>query len=201
MEIALVDMAQQVLPMLPTYRRLDEIPFDADRMRLSTVHEMPNGPVLFCKGAPEAVLPLCNHILVEGEMHPFTPERREKARASQEAMARQGLRVLAFAYRRVENMGQPQHLEEELVFTGLAGLEDPPRAEVPEAICKCREAGIRVIMITGDNPHTARAIARDRTRSVGQSARDHGGKITQLVCYATAARPEYPRNYLCAGRR
>src|SRR5665811_1474637 len=60
MEIALVDMAQQVLPMLPAYRRLYEIPFDADRMRLSTVHEMPDGATLFCKGAPEAVLPLCN---------------------------------------------------------------------------------------------------------------------------------------------
>jgi sodium/potassium-transporting ATPase subunit alpha len=161
MEIALVDMAQQVLPMLPAYRRLDEIPFDADRMRLSTVHEMPDGPTLFCKGAPEAVMPLCNRILVKGEMYPFTPELREKARESQEAMARQGLRVLAFAYRRVEHPGQPPHLEEKLVFTGLAGLEDPPRPEVPEAIRKCREAGIRVIMITGDNPHTARAIARE----------------------------------------
>lgn len=161
MEIALVEMAQQVLPTPPTYRRLDEIPFDADRMRLSTVHEMPDGPMLFCKGAPETVLLLCNRILVEGEMHPLTPELREKARESQETMARQGLRVLAFAYRRVEHPGQHQHLEEELVFTGLAGLEDPPRPEVPKAIRKCHGAGIRVIMVTGDHPHTARAIARE----------------------------------------
>lgn len=161
MEIALVEMAQQVLPSLPAYRRLDEIPFDADRMRLTTVHEMPDGPTLFCKGAPEAVLLLCDRILVEGDTLPFTPELREKARESQEAMARQGLRVLAFAYRRVEHPEQHPHLEEELVFTGLAGLEDPPRPEVPEAIRKCRGAGIRVIMVTGDHPHTAGAIARE----------------------------------------
>jgi sodium/potassium-transporting ATPase subunit alpha len=161
MEIALVEMAQQVLPALPAYRRLDEIPFDADRMRLSTVHEMPEGPMLYCKGAPEAVMPLCNRILVEGEVRSFTPELRAKVSEAQEAMAEQGLRVLAFAHRLVKRPWEREHLEEELVFTGLAGLEDPPRPEVPEALRKCREAGIRVIMVTGDNPHTARAIARE----------------------------------------
>ena len=66
MEIALVKLSQQVLPEAP-YARLDEIPFDADRMRLSTLYAMPDGPTLYCKGAPEAVLPLCQRTLIEGE--------------------------------------------------------------------------------------------------------------------------------------
>ncbi len=79
---------------------------------------------------------------------------------AQEAMAIQGLRVLAFAFRPLPPDYQGTALEESLCFCGLVGLEDPPRAEVPEAIRKCREAGIRVIMVTGDHPHTATAIAR-----------------------------------------
>lgn len=161
MEIALVEMAQHILPDLSAYQRLDEIPFDADRMRVSTLYDMPEGPTLFCKGAPEVVLPLCNRILVEGEISQFTPDLREKVRQYQQAMAEQGLRVLAFANRSVEQPWQRESLEKMLVFTGLVGLEDPPRPEVPEAICKCREAGIRVIMVTGDHPDTARAIARE----------------------------------------
>jgi len=161
MEVALVEMARRQLPELPVYRRLDEIPFDADRMRVGTLYEMPEGPALFCKGAPESVLPLCDRILVDDKLCPLTAELREQARAAQEAMAEQGLRVLAFAYRTVEQPWQRDTLEEKLIFTGLVGLEDPPRPEVPEAIRKCREAGIMVIMVTGDHPNTARAIARE----------------------------------------
>ncbi|MBI3343770.1 MAG: cation-transporting P-type ATPase [Gammaproteobacteria bacterium] len=161
MEIALVEMAQQILPEIPAARRVDEIPFDAERMRISTVHETPQGAVLYCKGAPEAVLPLCRRILIDGEMRPFAPESRERVLAAHEAMAEQGLRVLAFAHRALAPGWDRERLEQDLVFTGLAGLEDPPRPEVPEAIGKCRAAGIKVIMVTGDHPRTAAAIARE----------------------------------------
>ena len=76
-------------------------------------------------------------------------------------MAQQGLRVLAFATKKLEVGYERERLEEDLIFAGLAGLEDPPRPEVPEATRKCREAGIKVIMVTGDHPHTAVAIARE----------------------------------------
>jgi sodium/potassium-transporting ATPase subunit alpha len=162
MEMALGDMAQQALRNpLPEWEKLDEIPFDSERMRLSTVHATPDGAMLFCKGAPEAVIALCNRAHVAGEIAPFGQALRGQAAAAVEAMAGQGLRVIALAYRPLEPDSQPQRREEELVFAGLAGLDDPPRPEVPEAIEKCRAAGIKVIMVTGDHPGTARTIARE----------------------------------------
>jgi len=161
MEIALVETAQRFLSAIPDYKKLDEIPFDVSRMRLSTVHDTPDGPTLFCKGAPEMVFPLCNRILADGEIRPFDVRLRTKAREAQEAMAAQGLRVIAMSYRPLEVRWQRSPMEEDLIFAGLAGLEDPPRPEVPEALGKCREAGIAVIMVTGDHPYTARAIARE----------------------------------------
>ncbi len=99
MEIALVNMAQQALPKVAAYPKLDEVPFDADRMRLTLVHELPEGPAAFCKGAPETILPLCNLFLIRGQTVPFTRELRERVLDAQEAMAEQGLRVIALAYR------------------------------------------------------------------------------------------------------
>jgi sodium/potassium-transporting ATPase subunit alpha len=160
MEVALVEMAQTVLPNMAEPHRADEIPFDTDRMRMSTVHTLRDGPLLCCKGAPEMVVPLCSRLLVDGELRPFTPELRGKILVAQEAMGAQGLRVLAFAYRPLESPWEHDSLEQDLVWAGLVGLQDPPRPEVPNALRKCREAGIRVIMTTGDNPWTALAIAR-----------------------------------------
>jgi sodium/potassium-transporting ATPase subunit alpha len=161
MEVALVEMAQHFISGLPVYPRLDEIPFDADRMRLSTVHQAPDGPALYCKGAPESVLPLCQHILIDGKIQPLGVEARLNIVQAQDAMAHQGLRVLAFASRKQAVGYDRERLEEDLVFAGLTGLEDPPRPEVPEALRKCQEAGIKVIMVTGDHPRTATAIARE----------------------------------------
>ena len=159
MEIALVDMAQRYLQETPAFPKLHEIPFDTERLRQSVVHALPDGAHLFCKGAPESVLPLCSHMVLDGVLRPFTPVEREQVRARQEAMAEQGLRVLAIAHRHLDNWAH-QEVEQGMVFAGLAGLEDPPRTEVPEAIRLCRAAGIRVIMVTGDHPRTATAIAR-----------------------------------------
>jgi len=160
MEIALVELSRRAMPEASAHRRLNEVPFDADRMRLSTVHDMPAGPTLLCKGAPETVLPLCDRIHLDGDARPLTPVLRARISEAQEDMAEHGLRVLAFAHRPLDAEWHHETLEQHLVFTGLVGLEDPPRQEVPEAIRKCHEAGIRVIMVSGDHPRTARAIAR-----------------------------------------
>ena len=102
MEIALVAMAQAALPAVTAFPKLDEIPFDADRMRLTTVHAISKVPTVFCKGAPESVLLLCSRILTDGHPGRFGDELREKVVRAQEAMAEQGLRVLALAYRLLE---------------------------------------------------------------------------------------------------
>jgi calcium-translocating P-type ATPase len=161
MEVALVEMAQAAIAEFPPLRRLNEIPFDADRMRHSVVCETPDGAVLYCKGAPESVLPRCIQILHGGHTEPLDAQLRETIVEAQEAMAEKGLRILAFAMRRLAANDLYGGLEEDMIFLGLVGLEDPPRPEVPRAIRKCNEAGIKVIMVTGDHPYTAVAIARE----------------------------------------
>ena len=159
MEVALIQLSERLAPLGFSPHRVDEIPFDTDRMRLSTIYQMPEGKALYCKGAPETVVPLCSGMLLDGSVRPLSPEWREKIRAAQEDMAGRGLRVLAVAYRMLGEGEVPA--ERDLIFAGLTGLEDPPRQEAPEAVRKCREAGIKVIMVTGDHPHTAVAIARE----------------------------------------
>jgi calcium-translocating P-type ATPase len=161
MEIALVEMAHAALPAAGAFPRVDEIPFDSDRKRLSTLHRAPGGLILYTKGALEALLPLCSRIQCGEAVEPLSVAWKERFLSMEEAMAQDGLRVLAFASRVVAEGYDPQRLEEELILTGLAGLEDPPRPEVPGAIQKCKAAGIKVIMITGDHPRTALAIARE----------------------------------------
>jgi sodium/potassium-transporting ATPase subunit alpha len=161
MEIALADMARTVLPMTLEAERVYELPFDTDRMRMSTVHTTATGPVLYCKGAPESIAPLCSRILTDGEPRSFTPRMRDTVVAAQNAMAEQGLRVLALAYRPLRPGWTHEALEQDLVWAGLVGVHDPPRPGVQAALHKCREAGVRVIMTTGDHPRTALAIARE----------------------------------------
>ncbi len=162
METALAGMALQALPPeAPQGTKVDEIPFDAERMRLSIVFAEPQGRTLYCKGAPEAILPLCDRILLAGEAQALDAARTRRIHATVAQMAERGLRVLALAYRPLEASVRREELEEHLIFAGLAGLEDPPRPEVPEAVRRCRAAGIRVIMVTGDHPLTATAIARE----------------------------------------
>jgi magnesium-transporting ATPase (P-type) len=118
--------------------------------------------MLCCKGASESIAPLCSRALVaNGEAGPFTPRLRNTILAAQNAMAEQGLRVLALASRPLDAEWTPEALEQDLVWAGLVGVQDPPRREVQGALHKCREAGVRVIMTTGDHPGTALAIARE----------------------------------------
>jgi len=161
MEIALVELARTVITVHPDYKQIDEIPFDTDRKRLSLLYQTPDGNMLYCKGALETVLPLCRDVHLNGKIQILDDAHRQRLIQAQESMAEQGLRVLALAYRRIDPGTAHEHLEEELTLCGLVGIEDPPRAEVPAAIARCRAAGIKVIMVTGDHPHTARAIAHE----------------------------------------
>lgn len=157
MEVALHESAGQAAT--DRLRLCGEIPFDSDRRRMSVLVEDGEGRWLYCKGAPEVVMPLCKSVDHDGRVLAFDKHSRHHAAEAQQRMADHGLRVLAFAYRRLEAEGEVS--EENLVFSGLIGLYDPPRPEVPEAIARCRTAGIKVVMVTGDHPHTAAAIARE----------------------------------------
>jgi sodium/potassium-transporting ATPase subunit alpha len=161
MEIALVHLAERTLDEPAVWPKIDEVPFDTDRKRLSILSRTPDGDRLYTKGALETVLPLCRRVQMGEDSLPLTEELRRVFLDAQETLAETGLRVLAFAYREVGESYVREDLENDLILTGLVGLEDPPRPEVPAAVAKCREAGIKVIMITGDHPHTAAAIARE----------------------------------------
>nr|WP_255679624.1 calcium-translocating P-type ATPase, SERCA-type [Brevibacillus humidisoli] len=152
------------VPLYPTGERIDELPFDSERKMMSVVERTPDGTLtLLSKGAVEALLPRCSHILWQGEVKPLTGPLRERVLTETEAMAKQALRVLGFAYKPLDSYraGQPaSRVENGLVFVGMAGMIDPPRQEVADAIAVCRRAGIKTVMITGDHKITAEAIAR-----------------------------------------
>ena len=137
----------------------DALAFDSERRRMSVVVRRDGERWLYCKGAPEVVLPLCDRIEERGATRALDDGARRAITAAQLAMAEGGLRVLGFACRPLAPDEPPE--ERGLAFSGLVGLHDPPRPEVPEAVARCRTAGIKVIMVTGDHPHTALAIARD----------------------------------------
>ena len=146
-----------------TFPRINEIPFDSRRKRMSTLHVIEGKPVLYSKGAPEVLLNLCSHIEENGIVRPITDTDKKKILEAAKKMASEALRVLALAYRDFERT--PTELKEEderyLVFVGLVGMIDPPRPEVKAALKKAREAGIKVIMVTGDHKDTAVAIAKE----------------------------------------
>ncbi|BCK87965.1 calcium-transporting ATPase 1 [Sideroxyarcus emersonii] len=156
MEVALLE---SLPPGGAVYPRVDEIPFDTERKRMSVICDTPQGRMLYCKGAPETVLPLCREMLGDGQRLPLGDDERDRLLGAHEQMTARGLRVIALAYRNLPS--QPNHRESELVFAGLVGLVDPPRPGVADAIAACRLAGIRVVMVTGDHPHTAGALARE----------------------------------------
>jgi sodium/potassium-transporting ATPase subunit alpha len=159
MEVALAGMGRQAAGGLDAFARIDEIPFDTDRKRMSVLCRTPRGRTLYCKGAPETVLPACDFIQFDAGIAPLDAAAKTRLLAAHDAMTEVGLRVLAFAHCTVE--GDMPGEERGMTLTGLVGLEDPPRTEVPEAIARCATAGIRIIMVTGDHPHTALAIARE----------------------------------------
>ncbi len=139
----------------------DELSFDNKRKLASYVYQLGTSFVVLSSGAPENVLVNSSKLLMEGKETALTDDTRNQIVAAISDMARAGERLLAFGYRRVTAMQrlEKQNLERDLVFVGVVGFIDPPRKEVKEAIRQCQEAGIKVMMITGDHPETARAIA------------------------------------------
>ncbi len=146
------------------YPRSGEAPFDSNRKMMSTVHPNENGFIQYTKGAPDVVIDRCAYYLKDGPPVPMTEEYQAEILAANKAMADKALRVLACAEKARETEPtsyEADALETELCFIGLCGMIDPVRPEVKVAIERCREAGIRPIMITGDHVDTAIAIAKE----------------------------------------
>lgn len=168
-EAALVNFAAETglkKPLLEEQQpRVAEAPFDSSRKMMSTVHQIDGGFIQYTKGAPDEVLRLCTGYIENGEMRPMTEEKRRAILLENKAMADRALRVLAAAQRswgdKLPEDISPETLEQDLCFIGLAGMIDPVRPEVKDAIHQCRKAGIRPVMITGDHKDTAVAIAKE----------------------------------------
>jgi len=147
------------------YPRLKELPFNAERKRMSTICSDSNQYHVFVKGAPEVILDRCTHILLHNGIKKITSDDRVRMRQSCELMASEALRVLAFAERTLTASllidEIDDRIENNLVFLGLIGLQDPPHATAKESVEQCIMAGIKPVMITGDHPNTARAIAQE----------------------------------------
>jgi calcium-translocating P-type ATPase len=160
MEISLVNFAAPLLPADGDRSRIGEIAFDADRKRMSTISRTSEGPVLYTKGATETVLPRCSRIAAATGDEPLDGAVLQRIRDAEAALTDRGLRVLALAWRPLPQEAPLPSDERDLTFLGLVGFEDPPRAGVAEAVAVARAAGIKVIVTTGDHPHTALALAR-----------------------------------------
>ncbi len=165
-ETSLLDAArrlgQDIGKLRAGYRRLAEEPFDAATKRMITVHHGPDGVQRIClKGAPAVVLDMCDHYVSgDGALLPADQAFRRRIELENEAMAGAALRVLGLA-EKILPESSPLAMESGYAFLGLVGMFDPPRSEVAESIRRAYEAGIRVVMLTGDQIHTARAIASE----------------------------------------
>lgn len=138
--------------------RKREIPFNSERKRMTVITE---DNIAYMKGAPEVVLERCSKVLEDGEEVELTDEKRREILDKNEEFSSQALRTLGFAGKEVEDSeADKEEIENNMVFLGLQGMIDPPREEVPQAVQDCRDAGIKVIMATGDDETTAKAIGR-----------------------------------------
>ncbi len=138
--------------------RTGEIVFTSERKMMSTIHKGKKGNISYTKGAPDVLLALCDRIIINGKVQRLNRSKKKEILMQNQKLAEQALRVLGFAYN--ESFSKKELAEKNMVFAGLQAMIDPPRAEAKDSIKKCEEAGIRVIMITGDQLATAKAIAR-----------------------------------------
>lgn len=164
------------------YVRRAELPFDSSRKMMTTYHQYHGRSISYSKGAPERLLGCCDRYLDDqGQIRPLSEQMRQKINAVNEQMAEQALRVLAAAYGEEREHAQSvRRGEKNLIFLGLLGLTDPPRPEAKQAVAQAQAAGIKVVMVTGDHPHTALAIARELGIATDESQLLEGWQLHDL---------------------
>ena len=165
-ETALVDIAFKLDYGQAIYRenpRVEEVPFDSERKLMTTVNKKNGKYIVYTKGGVDELLKCCNSFLYKGEVRTSINNYAKWIRENNEKMAKDALRVLAFAYKELEHMpskAEMKTIESDLTFIGMVGMIDPPRIEAKRAVEKCKKAGIKTVMITGDHKVTAVAIAK-----------------------------------------
>ncbi|RGB74922.1 cation-translocating P-type ATPase [Anaerococcus nagyae] len=145
--------------------RIDEIPFDSDRKMMTTFHNIDKNYYAMTKGAPDVMINNSSKIMIDGKLEDFTDDLKEKVLKENTKLAKQALRVMAYAFKPYESLENEElsteNIEREMVFVGLTGMIDPPRPEAKAAVEECHNSGIDVFMITGDYFETALAIAKE----------------------------------------
>ncbi|GAB6108117.1 calcium-translocating P-type ATPase, SERCA-type [Fusibacter bizertensis] len=142
------------------YPRIDEYPFDSERKLMSTVHEIENEKVMLTKGATDELISRCDTVMMAGEIKPLTDALKEVILNQNKTYAQNALRVIGYAKKKLGVDESPVDAEKHMTFIGMSGMIDPPREEAIKAIKICKNAGIKVVMITGDHIVTATAIAK-----------------------------------------
>jgi len=165
-ETALVDMAFKLdfdPSIYASMPRVAEIPFDSDRKLMTTVHNVNGKYIVYTKGGVDELLKRCNSYLLNEQIKDNLQDYMVSIRTNNEKMAKNALRVLACAYKELDHMptkSEMENLEQDLIYIGMVGMIDPPREEAKAAVAKCKSAGIKAVMITGDHKITAIAIAK-----------------------------------------
>ena len=167
-ETALIDFANKLkVPtdkILENLPRVEEVPFDSDRKLMTTVNKDNGKYLVYTKGGIDELLSRCNSYIINGEVRHDLEDYKKTIAIENENMAKLALRVLGFAYKEIDHFPtkeEMQNIEKDLIFSGMVGMIDPPREEAKKAVAKCKTAGIKVVMITGDHKITATAIARE----------------------------------------
>ncbi len=161
--VAALKYGQSIEELIAEKPTIDILPFSFERKRMSTVHSLNGNVLIYTKGAPRNILDLCNKIFVDGKVEDLTQENMDWIETRIHEFANEGLRVIAVAYKQIPkgDYKKDEETEKDLIFVGLAGMRDPPRKEVKNAVQKAKQAGIKTVIITGDYGPTAQAIAQE----------------------------------------
>jgi Ca2+-transporting ATPase len=161
--VAALKYGQSIDELIAEKPTIDILPFSFERKRMSTIHALNGNILIYTKGAPRNILDLCNKVSVDGKIEVLTQENMDWIETRIHEFANEGLRVIAFAYKKIpkNDYKKDEENEKDLIFVGLAGMRDPPRKEVKNAVQKAKQAGIKTVIITGDYGPTAQAIAQE----------------------------------------
>jgi P-type Ca2+ transporter type 2C len=187
------------------FKRVQEIPFNSERKMMSVMGQMNKEKIVYSKGAPEYLIKHCKFIQKNDRIFKLNEKEKKEILKANKEMTSNLLRTIAFAYKNTKTFSK-SHLEENLIFIGIVGMEDPPREEVKSAIITCQNAGIKVKMITGDNKETALSIAKEiglrgkimEGGDIDKLSDDKLKKIIGSISIFARVKPEHKLRIVCA---